>query len=175
MAKGKKEPTAPRNPVGRPRVYNPKLHPKLVLALAEQGLTDQQIADRMEITAKTLYEWYKKYPELSEAKKAGAKNPDDQVEASLFQRAIGYQHPAVKIFLPAGAKEPVIVPYTQYYPPDTSAIIWWTKNRRPDKWRDTRATEAPNIGETSPLKVQFDEVPKTLIDPEVQDNLEITE
>src|SRR6266567_9586804 len=48
----------------------------------------------------------------------------------------GYSHPAVKIFMPSGASEPVYVPYTQHYPPDTKAALRWLMNRQPDKWRD---------------------------------------
>ena len=30
------------------------------------------------------------------------------------------------------------VPYTEHVPPDTTAMIFWLKNRRPEQWRDKR-------------------------------------
>jgi hypothetical protein len=42
----------------------------------------------------------------------------------------------VKIFMPTGASEPIYAPYTEHYPPDTAAAIWWLKNRQPKLWRD---------------------------------------
>ena len=50
--------------------------------------------------------------------------------------ACGYSHPAVKIFMPSGASEPVYVPYTQHYPPDTKAALRWLMNRQPALWRN---------------------------------------
>src|SRR5690349_731086 len=110
--------------MARPSTYNPKLHPKLIQALAKQGLTDVQIAEELEMSPAGLYKWYKQYPELVEAKKNGATTPDDEVEASLLARAKGYSHKAVKIFMPAGAKQPVYAEYIEHYPPDTGAAAF---------------------------------------------------
>jgi hypothetical protein len=45
-------------------------------------------------------------------------------------------------------KEIVQTPVRKYYPPDTTAAIFWLKNRRPDLWRDRNQTEltGPNGG-----------------------------
>ena len=56
---------------------------------------------------------------------------------SLYERANGYTYDAVKIFMPAGAKKPVYAPYIEHVPPDTTACIFWLKNRDPARWRDT--------------------------------------
>ena len=55
---------------------------------------------------------------------------------ALYHRAVGYEQEEVKIFMPAGAKKAVLVPFTAKIAPDTSAAIFWLKNRRPDEWRD---------------------------------------
>jgi hypothetical protein len=60
---------------------------------------------------------------------------------SLYQRGRGYDYDAVKIFMPAGAKKPVIVPYVEHVPPDTTAGIFWMKNRDPANWRDAWQVE----------------------------------
>jgi hypothetical protein len=63
------------------------------------------------------------------------------VERSLYERANGYTYDAVKIFMPAGAKKPVYAPYREHVPPDTTAAIFWLKNRDPAHWRDVQNVE----------------------------------
>ena len=63
------------------------------------------------------------------------------VERSLYQRANGYNYEAVKVFMPAGAKEPVVVHYTEHCPPDVGAAFIWLKNRDPEHWRDVQNVE----------------------------------
>ena len=63
------------------------------------------------------------------------------VERSLYERANGYSYDAVKIFMPAGSKQPVIVHYTEHCPPDVGAAFIWLKNRDPDRWRDVQNVE----------------------------------
>jgi hypothetical protein len=45
----------------------------------------------------------------------------------------------VKIFMPAGAKQPVYAPYREHVPPDTAAASLWLRNRRKDEWRDKQS------------------------------------
>ena len=64
-----------------------------------------------------------------------------RVERSLCERANGYSYEAVKIFMPAGAKQPVVVHYTEHCPPDVGAAFIWLKNRDPERWRDVQNVE----------------------------------
>ena len=57
---------------------------------ARDGLTDEQIAEKIKITPSTLYEWKKRYSEISEALKKGKEVVDRQVENALLKRALGY-------------------------------------------------------------------------------------
>ena len=63
---------------------------------ARDGLTDEQIAHNMGISPSTLYEWKKKYPEISEALKKGKEVVDREVENALLKRALGYEYEEVK-------------------------------------------------------------------------------
>jgi hypothetical protein len=64
-----------------------------------------------------------------------------RVERSLYERANGYNYDAVKVFMPAGSKQPIVVHYTEHCPPDVGAAFIWLKNRDPDNWRDTQNVE----------------------------------
>jgi hypothetical protein len=64
-----------------------------------------------------------------------------RVERSLYERAVGYNYEAVKIFMPANREKPVIVPYIEHVPPDVTAGIFWMKNRDPPHRRDSQQLE----------------------------------
>lgn len=104
--------------------YQRWLEPDGLLLLegwARDGLTDEQIAQNMGIGTTTLYRWKDEYEEIREALKRGKEVVDYEVENALLNKALGG---------------------------DTTAQIFWLKNRRPDKWRDK--PEAP--GDSDALK-----------------------
>lgn len=104
--------------------------------LAKFGATDAEIADFFEVDVRTIYRWKNTHEAFCQALKAGKDEADERVERALYHRAIGYEQDAVKIFMPAGATEPVYAPYKERIAPDTTAAIFWLKNRRPQEWRD---------------------------------------
>lgn len=115
-------------------------------AWARDGLTDEQIAANAGITAKTLYEWKKQYGEICEALKKGKEVVDIQVENALLKRALGYAYDEVTQELCENAQTgktelKVTKKVTKEVVPDTTAQIFWLKNRRPDRWRDKQDIE----------------------------------
>jgi len=114
--------------------------------LAKLGATDEEIADFFNISTRTLYRWKNTHEEFCQALKAGKEEADNRVERSLYQRAIGYERDAVKIFMPAGKDDPVYAPYKEAVTADTTAAIFWLKNRRSDEWRDKNETTM-NVGD----------------------------
>lgn len=103
------------------------------------GATDFELGEFFKVTERQINNWKLKYPEFAEALKIGKAIADERVERSMYAKACGYKHEAVKIFMPAGAKKPVYAPYTEHVAPDTVAGMFWLQNRRPDIWRDRRA------------------------------------
>lgn len=120
---------------GRPSDFKPEFC-ETARQLCEGGATDEEIAQALGVHVATIYRWKAKHPAFCEAIKVGKAAADDRVELSLYHKAIGYKHEAVKIFMPAGAVMPVYAPYTEHVPPDTTAAIFWLKNRRAAAWRD---------------------------------------
>jgi hypothetical protein len=71
---------------------------------------------------------------------------DAEVAERLYRRALGYEHSSVKIFADPKTGAQLVVPYTERFPPDTTACITWLKNRRPDLWRDRTEVTGKNGG-----------------------------
>ena len=127
-----KDKAEPRKP-GRPSSFRAE-YVEQGRKLAELGATDREIASFFGVAESTVYLWQHQHPEFSEALKVGKDVADDRVEKALYRKAIGYTHDAVKIMQFQG--EELLVPYEEHHAPDTTACIFWLKNRRRDLWRD---------------------------------------
>ena len=125
--------------------YQKWLEPDGLLRLegwARDGLTDEQIAKNIGIARDTLYEWKKRFPVISDALKRGKEVVDILVENALLKRALGYEYDEV-------TKENGVVTkiVTKQVAPDTTAQIFWLKNRKPDDWRDKQTTEITGLSD----------------------------
>lgn len=101
---------------------------------ARDGLTDEEIAKKMGINVSTLYKWKNDHSEISEALKINKEIADYEVENALRKRALGYDFEEITEKYEGGycvEKKRTI----KHIPPDTTAQIFWLKNRQPDKWR----------------------------------------
>ena len=115
----------------------PKWHPSFIgiaREISKHGLTDEEIAAAFSVTERTITRWKKEHPPFASALKRGKDTPNKKVERSLFERALGYSHPDTDIRVVNGTI--VKTPIVKHYPPDTTAAIYWTKNRDPKRWRD---------------------------------------
>ena len=119
--------------MGRPTDYKPEFAEQAKLQ-CEEGATDVELADFFGVSVRTLYRWKNNFPEFCQALKASKAPADERVERSLFERAVGYERDEVDIRVVGG--EIVQTPVRRFYPPDTTAAIFWLKNRRPAEWRD---------------------------------------
>lgn len=121
---------------------------------ARLGLTDEQIAKNMGISTATLYSWKNKYVEILEALKKGKAPVDFEVENALFKRAIGFQYEEVETIEEEvdGTFRTRVKRTQKTALPDTSAMIFWLKNRKPNEWRKLNAVvEAKLKAETEKL------------------------
>lgn len=119
--------------------YQEWLEPEGLLLIegwARDGLTDEQIAHNMGIGTSTLYKWKNEHMEIVEALKRGKEVVDRQVENALLKRALGYTYEEVTY--EEGIESKRVVKEVQ---PDTTAQIFWLKNRKPSEWRDKQSIE----------------------------------
>lgn len=114
---------------------------------ARNGLTDEQIAHNIGITTTTLYDWKKKYPQFAEAVKRGKEVVDIMVENALLKSAMGYKFDEVvkeRIFdyETETSKVVEVKRTTKEVAPNPTSLIFWLKNRQPEKWRDKKNIDA---------------------------------
>lgn len=141
--------------MARPTKYKPE-YAAQAAKLCLLGATDPEIADFFEVHIATIKRWRNDVPEFCAAIKDAKAAADERVERSLFERAMGYQHDEVDIRVILN--EVVQTPIRKVYPPDTTAAIFWLKNRKPAEWRDKQ-----DIEHSGELKVS--RVTRTIIDP----------
>lgn len=109
---------------------------------ARDGLTDEQVAYNMGINKATLYRWKEKYCDICDALKRGKEVVDRQVENALLKRALGYEYTeTTREYIPELDEMKTTKKVTKQVVPDTTAQIFWLKNRKPDKWRDKQEYE----------------------------------
>lgn len=114
-----------------------------IAAWTRNGLSEEQIAKNFGISI-TTFNRAKKDPEYGEAIRTALIQTKDvvdmQVENMLYKRAMGYEYDEVKEEYELGALVKRTVT-KKVVVPDTSAQIFWLKNRKPSEWRDRREVD----------------------------------
>lgn len=117
--------------------------------LCEMGATDQELAEFFEVSTRTVHRWKLDFPEFAAALKIGKDMVDDRVERSLLDNAVGYKYTeqqAIKI-KNDGVEEIKLIEVERFCPPNTTAQIFWLKNRRANDWRDVHKHEHGRAGD----------------------------
>lgn len=106
------------------------------MSLAREGKTDKEIARAIGVTERTLNYWKVNNADFFQALRENKSVADQLVIASLFQRACGYSHVAVKMFYDKDRGKVIKEKYIEHYPPDPTCMIFWLKNRDSENWKD---------------------------------------
>lgn len=133
------------------------------------GLIDKDMAVFFGVSEQTFNKWKKDFPELLESIKKGKEIADANVASRLYNRAIGYDYDEKTQESKKDANGIYKLVETKtvkkHMPPDTTAAIFWLKNRQPEKWRDRKELDATvNLGDE--LESMSDEQLKKIIDGE---------
>lgn len=123
---------------GRPSKFKPEFVEQ-AHKLAALGATDREVAEFFGVEERTLHRWKHEHEEFCQSLKVGKDEADDRVEQSLYRRAVGYTCDDVHFSAYEGCV--TATPYVKHHPPDTTAAIFWLKNRRKADWRDKQEVE----------------------------------
>jgi hypothetical protein len=125
-------------PGGRPTFYKPE-NADIARLACMLGATNDDLAERFEVSPRTVDNWIATIPEFGDAVRQGRQVADESVVSALFARATGMERKVTKAFCHKG--QPITVSYTVALPPDVRACMFWLRNRRPQQWRENRPPE----------------------------------
>jgi hypothetical protein len=144
------------------------------LRLIESGKTEEQIAEIVGVSKSTINNWKGKHPEFLYAIRESRQVADELVEAALFNRAMGYSvsYPETKVFCTKSG-EIITETITKHvsHPPDTTAAMFWLRNRQPGNWKEKTegdVTVNNTIHVANLTDEQLDEKLKALLAKEVK-------
>ena len=130
---------------GRPTYYRSEFAEQAE-KLCKLGATDAELGDFFGVDESTINRWKLAHKEFCASIKRGKVLADANVADRLYKRATGYEHPDVDIKMFEG--DIIETPLVKHYPPDTTAAIFWLKNRQPRKWRDQQQYDHTTNGES---------------------------
>ena len=129
--------------MARPEKFKPE-YVAIAKKACDLGATDMDLAEMFGVSLRTISYWRSGKPEFAEALRVGKDEADKRVEQALFNRAMGYSHEDTDIRVIEG--QVVVTPFIKHYAPDTTACIFWLKNRKPNEWREKREPDGESEG-----------------------------
>lgn len=139
----------------------------LIAGWTRQGLTDEQISHNMGIAYSTFRVWKDKYPAISAAQKKSKEIVDFEVENALLKRALGYSYTEVMDETSEdGVKHRETV---KFIPPDTTAQIFWLKNRMKKHWKDKPVEDVQTAALETAMRALADIIGKPVQDRNIEE------
>lgn len=124
--------------MARPSDFKPE-YTQRVAELCATGLTDEEVAQELGCSVRTLYRWQHGNPEFCQALKLGKVAPNERVKQSLYHSAIGFRYTeqqAIKVKDGDGVERVEVVEVERACPPNPTAQVFFLKNRVPEEFRD---------------------------------------
>ena len=125
------------NPNGRPTKYKEEYNEQVV-KLCKLGATDAEIADFFGVCEATINNWKLEDNGFLESIKEGKIQADMNVVNSLYKKAMGFEYVETRV----SDNDTVIIKKQSL--PDTTAIMAWLNNRRPQQFRNKQEIEQIN-------------------------------
>ncbi|AOZ93621.1 transposase [Paenibacillus crassostreae] len=127
----------------RPSKYETHIVPRFneIRDWCQEGLTNEQMCEKLGIHPATWYEYANKHPTFNELINWSKSVTINRVETSLFKLAMGYEYEEIKTIIEEdknGKKKTRIEKVKRHQPPNPTAMIFYLKNRAPNEWNDRR-------------------------------------
>jgi hypothetical protein len=145
---------------GRPTDFD-EAYIEQVEKLCQLGATDTEIADFFGVSVRTIYRWKLVSDRFCQAINSGKEKADERVQRSLYQKATGYEYKeeqAIKVKVDRDHENVEVVEVTKHQPADTTAAIFWLKNRKAAEWRD-------KIEQVHSGSVEVSQITRRVVDP----------
>lgn len=113
--------------------------PSRAYRLSLLGLNQEELALAFGVSEKTIQSWMKGKPEFRKAVKLGTQEADGRVVQSLYKKATGYAYVEDVINVSHGVI--TVTPVQKFAHPETTAAIFWLKNRQRGHWSDVTKVE----------------------------------
>ena len=144
--------------MARPTPYTTEI-PRQAEKLIALGATDANLADFFEVTERTINNWKKKHPEFFQSIKEAKNTFDARVEDALAARAMGGYETTETRTTTYPDDKTIEVTVTKTLAPDTTAAIFWLKNRQPATWRDKPDENGGNEALAEAMRDLFNKLP----------------
>lgn len=109
---------------------------ELIKRWARNGCIDKDIASNIGVSENTFNRWKKRSPSILAALRDAKPVADAKVESALFRSALGYQYTEVTKERDGTGAMVITKEVTKEVKPNTTAQVFWLKNRLPELWRD---------------------------------------
>jgi hypothetical protein len=152
-----KKPKKKKSNAGRPTRYK-KEYVEQAYKLCLLGLVDDELSEYFGVSEVTLNAWKKRHPEFLKSVMEGKEIADANVAKSLYERAVGYEHPEVHISTYQG--KVIQTELTKHYPPDTAAAVHFLNNRQRHKWK-SRVDNTHSDPDGGPIQT----ITRIIVDP----------
>lgn len=129
----KKPKASARNRGGRKSAFKPEYVP-IVQRLCEGGAIDTEVATILGIHRTTLWRWCVEHPELGEVMQVSKEPANRRAFLAHMRKVCGYEYEEELVHYDSQRGKFVRTKVTKHVPPETSAFVWFSKNRM--GWRD---------------------------------------
>lgn len=162
---------------GRPTEYKESYDKLAEKACEIFGADDKKLARFLEVCKATVENWKKEHPKFLDSIKRGKDVFDTRnVEKSLLERALGFEYEEVHTEISEGAdgkQRKAVKKIKKYVPPETTANIFWLKNRHSDRWKDRKAVDISgslNVGKKPQTLEDIREAPSEVLATFLEEN-----
>lgn len=125
---------------GRPTKFKDE-YIQLAVNYCRLGALDKDLAEYFDVSVQTIELWNRNNPEFKAATRKGKDEFNvKRAEGALIHAALGYSIEETKVFYD---KDMGIVEHkvTKNFPPNTTALTFFLKNRDAARWKDTQTID----------------------------------
>jgi hypothetical protein len=137
--------------------YKPEYAQLAAVVVSVYGSTPAELGKVFGVPAPFIMRWINQHSDFRDAVENATKNCNIMVMQRLFRQCMGYKVKTERLFYDGRAGKVIKGTYTETVKPDTTAMVFWLKNRMPDKWVDKVAAQVDGKGIADELQKVFDQ------------------